>query len=188
LQFKFILGKMNPFELIIKKMIDLGFYDFLFPFIIASAIFYALLKKSKVMGESVVINATLALSIALLIFGFPILAGLSLATPLSSFFTQATTWILIFFIAVLMASFFYPDITKVLLEQFTRRTALFVMIAIGIALFITSGLVTTFTFGLAGPPKPGAPPTPPLDVILIASSLIIFIVVILVAAALLRGE
>jgi hypothetical protein len=179
---------MNPFELVINKMISLGFYDFLFPFIITSAIFYALLRKSKVFGESIFINAVIALSIALLIFGFPVIAGISLASPLSTFFAQATVWILILFIGVLLASFFYPDLTKVLLETFRRRTTLMMMITIGIVLFITSGLLSVFTFGFGAPPKPGAPPGPPVDVIAIAVALSIFIVLLIVASTITRVE
>lgn len=177
---------MNIFEIVVRKMIDLGFYDFLFPFIISSALFYAMLRKSKIMGESAVVNGVLALCIALLIFGFPVLAGLSLATPLSTFFVQSTVWILMIFIGILMASFFYPDLPKMLLERFKRRTTLYIMIAVGISLFISSGLVTTYTHALFAPPKPGAPPAPPVDVILISASIVIFIILILIAAAMVR--
>jgi hypothetical protein len=177
---------MNPFEMIVNKLIALGFYDFLFPFIITSAIFYALLRKSKVFGESAFINAAISLSIALLIFGFPVIAGISLATPLSTFFTQATVWILIIAIGFLLASFFYPDLTKVLLETFKRRTTLMMMLAIGITLFITSGLLSVFTSGLFAP-RAGAP-SPPLDIILIAAGLIIFVVLIIIATAITRVD
>jgi hypothetical protein len=177
---------MNPFEMIVNKLIALGFYDFLFPFIITSAIFYALLRKSKVFGESAFINAAISLSIALLIFGFPVIAGISLATPLSTFFTQATVWILIIAIGFLLASFFYPDLTKVLLETFKRRTTLMMMLAIGITLFITSGLLSVFTSGLYAP-RAGAP-APPLDIILIAAGLIIFVVLIIIATAITRVD
>jgi hypothetical protein len=177
---------MNPFETIINKMISLGFYNYLFPFIITSAIFYALLKKSKVFGESIFINAIISLSIALLIFGYPVIAGISLATPLSTFFTQATVWILVFAIGILLASFFYPDLTKVLLETFKRRSTLMIMLAIGITLFITSGLLSVFTSGLYAS-RPGAL-GPPLDIILIATGLIIFVVLIIIATAITRVD
>jgi quinol-cytochrome oxidoreductase complex cytochrome b subunit len=178
---------MNPFEIVINKMISLGFYTYLFPFIITVAIFYALLKKSKVFGESIVINAVVALSIALLVFGFPVIAGVSLASPLSIFFTQATVWILIFVIGILLASFFYPELTKMLLETFKRRTVLMLMLVIGVVLFITSGLLSVFTYGLAPKPGAGGAPGTPLDVIYITVALMIFIVLIIVAAYVMRG-
>jgi hypothetical protein len=173
----------NVFEIIAQKLIDLGVYDFLFPFIITSAIFYGLLKKTKILGESVTINGVLALSIAFLIFGFPKLIGVTLASPFSRFFTGVTVWILIIGTGVLLAGFFYPDLLKFLAEAFTRRTALIVMIVIGISLFITSGFITVFTGGWT-PTAPGAPgPGISTDVIILAAAIIIFIVLLIIAGA-----
>lgn len=174
----------TPFELVVRKMIDLGFYDFVFPFIITSAIFYALLKRSRFLGESVATNAVIALSIAFLIFGFPVIVGFSLATPLSTFFTQATVWILIFIIGMVMASIFYPDFLKLLAETFTKRTTVYEMIAIAVALMITSGLVGVFTQAFA--PAPGVLAAP-RDVIIIIAGIIIFVILILIAASIFRG-
>jgi len=176
---------VNPFEIIAQRLIDLGFYDFLFPFIITSAIFYGLLKKTKVLGESVTLNGALALSIAFLIFGFPrLFLGVSLASPFSRFFTQATVWILIFGVGILLASFFYPDITKFLVEQFTRRTVLMVMIVIGISLLITSGFISVFTGVWGGEGGLGGGVSS--DIIIIATALIIFIILIIIAGAIAR--
>ncbi len=176
----------NPFEIVIQKLISLGFYDFLFPFIITAAIFYALLRKTKVLGESPAVNAALALSVAFLIFGYPVIVGFALGSSLSVFFTQGTVFILILLMGFLVASFFYPDLGKFLSEAFTRRTTLMAMVALAIALFVTSGLVNVFTFG-AGQPQPGSPPSAPVDVITISSAIIIFVVLIIIAAATMRG-
>lgn len=181
----------DPFTLVVEQMIKLGFYNFVFPFMITAALFYALFRKSKILGESVVINGVVALSIAFLIFGYPVIAGISLATPLATFFTQATVWILILVIGMVFASIFYPDLGKMLLDQFTKRTTLYQMLALAVALFITSGLVVTLIQGASGPPaKPGEvkPPAPPADVVLIASALIIFLVLLMIAASIFRGE
>lgn len=179
---------VDPFTLVIQQLDQLGFYNFVFPFMITAALFYALFRKSKLLGESAVINAVVSLSIAFLILGYPVLAGISLGTQLATFFTQATVWILILVVGVVLASVFYPDISKMLLEQFTKRTTLYEMIAIAVALFVTSGLVIVFTQGLTARPEPGAPPGPPTDVILIASALIIFLVLLLIAASIFRSE
>lgn len=161
-------------------MIELGFYDFLFPFIITAALLFALLRKSKVLGESVQLNGVVALSIAFLVFGFPVLAGISLATPLATFFTQATVWVLIGVVGLLLASFFYPDLMGFLSKMMTSRSLLSAMLALAIALMVTSGLVTVFTGGLQE--KPGGPPSPPVDVLIVSSAVIIFVVIILVAS------
>ena len=181
---------VSPFEMIVKKMIELGFYDFLFPFLITSAIFYALLKKSKIISESQVVNATLALSISFLIFGFPILANISLATPFSAFFVQTTVFILLFMVGMLIASMFYPDLGKFLTEYFIERKSrtIWVLIALGIAIFVMSGMIGVITGPLITPPKPGMPPGPPADIVVVAGALIIFTIVLLIAASVLRVE
>jgi hypothetical protein len=177
----------NPFQMFVQRLIDLGFYDFVFPFIITSALLYALLRKTKIFGESVAVNAVVALSIGFMIFGFPVLAGLTLATNWSIFFTQATVFLLIFFVALLLSSLFYPDLMKMLAEQFTRRTTLYQMIALAVALLVTSGLVVVFTNALA--PKPGKEGGvgPPADVVLMIAAIIIFIVLVIIASAIARG-
>lgn len=178
----------TPFEVVVSKLISLGFYDFFFPFIIITVIIYALLRKSKVLGESNVINAVVALSIGLLVLGFPVITGVAFGGQLSTFFVQSTVWILILVVAVITASAFYPDIMKVLLEQFKSRNFLYYMLALGVGIFVTSGLLTVFI-------SPGNPvvtgkepevPGPPSDIVIIVAALIIFMVLILIAASVFR--
>jgi len=178
---------VSPFEIVIEKMIELGFYSYVFPFLISSAIFYALFRKSKILGDSVVINAVIALSIAFMVLGFPVLVGFTLESQLSLFFTQATVFILIFVIGIIIASVFYPDLPKLLTEQFTRRTTIYQMIALGIGLFVTSGLVIVFTQGIAPQPD-STTPAASGDLVLIISGIVIFIILIMIAASTLRSE
>ncbi len=176
----------TPFDAVVQTMINLGFYNFIFPFIITAAILYALLRKSKVLGESVVINAVLALSVAFMIFGYPVIVGVSLATPLATFFTQATVFIIIVFVGFMLASLFYPNLGTFLTERIKSRSILFLMVVLAIALFVTSGLITVFVGNLGKPAAPGSAPTTPTDVILIAAGLIIFIVLLIVATGIAR--
>ncbi len=178
----------NVFDALVKQLISLGFYDFLFPFIITAAIFYGLLRKSKILSDSPLINGVIALSIAFMVFGFPTISGISLSTPLSTFFTQATVWVLIFLIGFILASFFYPELSKMLLEQFTRRSTLMIMISIGITLFVVSGLLSAIFIPPSKPPAPGTPASTPTDVIIITAGVIIFIVLIIIAAAIARSR
>lgn len=176
------------FEVVIQKMIELGFYNYLFPFLITSVIMYALFRKSRVISDSAAINGVVALSIGLLVFGFPVLVGVTFGTELSTFFTQATVWILILVMAGIIAAVFYPDLFKMLEEQMTKsKTFLFVMLAVAIAIFVTSGLFNVFT-------QPGNPlvtgkesqqPGPPTDVVIMIAALIIFMVMIIIAALIL---
>lgn len=179
---------VSPFETLIKNLVNLGFYNFVLPFIISSIIFYAILKKSKILGESNVLNATLSIALAFMIFGFPVLTGMGLAVPLTTFFTQATIFILIFAMGILMASFFYPNLQEFLVREFKRRTTLWALVALAIALFVTSGLVSVIWATFLMPPEPGAPPAAPRDVFIIAGGIIIFIVLIMIAAATVRRE
>lgn len=172
----------NIFEPIVKNLLEIGFYDILI-FIIVAAIFYGFLKKSKVIGESVVINAVLSLSVAFLVFGYRWITGLALTSSLSMFFTQATVILLFFLFGFIGASMFYPDMTKWLTKVFEHRTTLGILIALGIVLMVTSGLIATFwTF----PQKPGTPATP-VDITIVGAGLIIFVVLIIVAASVVRG-
>ncbi len=174
------------FDPLVKWMIEQGFYSFLFPWIITSAVFYGLLRKSKIFGESPALNGIVSISIAFLIIGFPFLSRFNLILPMSTFFTQATVFLLILVIGFMFASLFYPDLPKFLLEKFTRRTTLGILIVLGITLFITSGLVGVFTYGIGKPAEPGAPSLP-TDVIILASGIIIFIVLIIIAGSIVMG-
>ena len=184
------MADSTPFGIAVQKLVDLGFYDFFFPFLITSAIIYALLRKSKVLGESNVINGVVALSIGLLVFGFPVLTGLTFGTELSTFFVQGTVWILILVAAVVIAGVFYPDIWKVAGEQFKSRNFLFYMLAIAIGIFVTSGLVSVFV-NIGNPALTGKEPEvpgPPSDIVIIIAALIIFMLLIVIAASVFRAS
>jgi hypothetical protein len=175
----------TPFEAVVQKLVSLGFYDFFFPFLITSAILFALLRKSKVLGESNVMNGVVAISVGMLIFGFPVLTGVTYGTELSVFFVQVTIFVLILVGAVIMASVFYPDIMKVAFEQFKSRSFLYYMLAIGIGIFVISGLVGTF-INIGNPAITGEEPEvpgPPNDIVIIIAALIIFMILIIIAAS-----
>lgn len=143
------------FTPIIKKVLDLGFGN-LFIFIFTLAVVYAIFRKAKFLGESEVVNGILSFIIAFAVaFWFPLLTGVSLLTSITLLFTQAMGILLFLIIAFLFASFFYPDLPKMLAEQFTRRTVLYEFIAVAIALFVTSALATTLFVSLKIPGKSG---------------------------------
>ncbi|MEM7825389.1 MAG: hypothetical protein QW412_00840 [Candidatus Aenigmatarchaeota archaeon] len=176
---------VDLFTQIVEQLDKLGFFNFFIPWLVTLAIMYAILQKSKVLGESTLINGVVALSIAFMVFAFPVLSGFSLATPLSLLFTQTTSILLFFFVGFLFASLFYPNLTQFLVQQFTRRTTLFAMIGLGIALFITSGLVGTFWSSASKPPEPGKAGLPQ-DVIYLTVGIILFVVVLMIASSLAR--
>lgn len=176
----------DVFQPFIQKLVDLGFYSFFFPWIVTTAIMYGLLKKAKVFGDSATMNGTVALSVAFLVIGFPVLFGnpTVFALPMATFFTQATVVILLLSVGFIMASFFYPNLTGYLTGVMKHRSILGAMIAIGLGLLITSGLIQILISGYGKPSKTG----PPLDVITIISGIIIFVVVIIIATVVVRSE
>lgn len=174
------------FRAFIQQLIDSGFYNFFFPWLLAAAVFFALLKKSQVFGDSPALNLTIAGVIAFLVIGFVNVTTFAFTTPLSTFFAQGLTILLFVIFGIIGASLFYPNITEVFLKEFTRRTTLYIMLGFGIVLFVTSGLLTSFFAGLTTPPKPGEVRVP-TDVLIIATGLIIFIIILLVAAGVARG-
>jgi len=171
------------FEPIVSKLLSMGIINAMLLFLFA-AIIYAVLTKSKLFGESAVINGVIAFIASFLIFIFPFITGVSLVNPLSIFFTQSMVILIFMMFAFLAASLFYPNLPKFLAEQFTHRSTLMVMIGLAIGLFILSGLVTTFLAAFSGPNiQKGTGPQLPTDVLIIAAGLIIFIIVLLVASS-----
>lgn len=173
------------FEPFIRTFFENGFGDVIV-FIFTSAIFYAIISKSKIFGESTLIAGIISLISAFLIsFWIPVFTGFSFISSLSAFFTQATAILLFIIIGFLAASFFYPDMPKMLADQFTKRSTLYTMLALAIALFVTSGLVSSF-WSVFPPSAPGTPVLP-TDVIVVAAGLIIFVTVLLIGANIASG-
>jgi len=179
------------FQQLIQKMIDFGFYNFLFPFIISLALFYGLLKKSAIFGNSFLINAVVAVSLAFMIAGFPVIFGQPsfFALPLSTFFAQGTVILLIFVLAFIGASFFYPDMTKWLMDVFKHRTMMTILIVIAFGLLFTSGLIQVLFVGLNPPASTTGSQQggkTPFDIIVIVAGMIIFVILIIVASSIAR--
>src|SRR4030043_36624 len=98
------------FEEAISALVELGFYKFFLPFIIISAIIFALLRRTQILGESPLISGIVSISIAFFIFALPVLGGLDLVKPLSSFFGQISVIILIITFGLLISGLFIPDL------------------------------------------------------------------------------
>jgi len=132
----------NPFQIVAEKLGELGVYDFLLPWLITSAIIWALLKKSNLFGEdAVVINSILSISISFFIWGFIIFTGdTSIGSSLSKFFTQMTFLAIGFTLMLIIGSIFFPDFTNSLKEKIPMNSMIWVVVVIGVILLIGSGL------------------------------------------------
>ncbi|MBL7169399.1 MAG: hypothetical protein ISS48_00065 [Candidatus Aenigmarchaeota archaeon] len=133
---------VNPFQRVAEKLGELGFYDFLLPWLITSAILWGLLSKSKLFGENaVVINSVLSISISFFIWGFIIFTGSDIGVGLSKFFTQMTFIAIGFAVILIIGSLFFPgDFSKILMEKRAAETLFWIIVIIGIVVLIGSGL------------------------------------------------
>jgi membrane protease YdiL (CAAX protease family) len=91
-------------------------------------------------------------------------------------------------IGILLASLFFPEIGKFLTAQFVERRSRFfwVLITLGIVIFLASGTLSVIFGPLFKPPEPGAY-LMPIDVLVVASAVIIFVIMLLIATLAVRG-
>ena len=149
-------------------------------FVFIFTIFYAMLRKSKMLGESALMNGAASFIVAFMVTWFSV-SFMSLTEPLSVFFAQGTALLMFVIFGIVAASLFYPDLPKVL-GEFRSRSMLWIMIIFGILLFVTSGLISVFWAQAQQPPKPGEI-RPATDVIVVSAAILIFAVVLTVASA-----
>jgi hypothetical protein len=166
----------NPFLDMIQSFRSSGVFD-IFLFILFSIVFYAILMKSKVLGSNVGLNGTVAIIIAFLLSIYSTFTGFSLIEPLSRFFTQASMIGLVFVVAFIIASVFYPDLPKMLAEHFKGPTILYIMIPLALALLITSRSIWVLWAGFKTTPGTSS------DIMILVVGLIIFVVILLIATA-----
>ena len=108
----------NIFQIAVERLVDLGVYNFLLPFVLFATVLYAVLRKTKILGESTVINGIMSITVALFIFGMPVIIGTSITAGLTAFLTQAAIIIVVIMVGMLIASFFYPNIIEKLPDIF----------------------------------------------------------------------
>jgi|FaiFalDrversion2_1042247.scaffolds.fasta_scaffold03747_1 hypothetical protein len=178
---------VSPIESVIKNFLSLGVYDvILFAFI--SALFYGVLRKSKILGDSAVLNGIVAIGVAFLFLGYPIITGApSLLANIVTFFTQVSIIAIIFLISFLIASFFYPNLTEMLTKTFTHRTTLFALVALGFILFLISGVAEILWQPMLKPPSPSSTNIPK-NITLFIAGISVFIFMLIIAASVVRGE
>lgn len=170
---------VNVFETVISQMLELGFYNLII-FVLALAIFYAVLKRAKIFGESPVVIGIISFAISFLVFGYPVIIGFSLVTPLVSMFTQTTVFLMVFVVAFLIASFFYPDLPNFLVSNFKSRSMISTAIAIGVAIAILSGAASVlWTTPKSNIGMPGAP----TQLVIMAFTVVVMIILLIVASA-----
>ena len=129
------------FTSVIQKLQEIGAFNFLFPYILTSAIFYGLLRKSKIFGEpetNVAVNGVVSLVAAFMVLAYPILSGVSIEGLLPPFFMQGLVVLLVFMIVLMiMGMFLPPNLPKVLSEGLLQgNKALAILLIAGILGFL----------------------------------------------------
>lgn len=151
----------SPFETVILNMRDTGMFQFMLPFMLSSAIFYGLLRKSQIFGEpsrSVTINAVIALVASFMVWAAPILLGIDIETHLASFFVQGISVTLIVMVGLMITGMFAPpNLPDHFKKVFEKHPTVWMAILIGgilagVILAISSGLMTIYfpELGLGG--------------------------------------
>ena len=144
---------VSPLENVIIKLNQLGFFGFL-PFLLTAAIFYGLLRRSKVFGEpekNVTINGTIAIVAAFMVWAYPILTGTSVEEYqklYSSFFFRGTIASLIFIFGTIIASMILPESFVEKSETIKKHVSLILLVIILIvAIFLSGEISSVFGFG-----------------------------------------
>ena len=159
---------VDVFTIVIKKLQEMGAFNFLFPFMLTTAIFYGLLRKSKLfsvtkkeykrdkggkqiteeveVGSSV--NAIIALVAGFMVWAYPILSGVNIEQQLSMFFMQGTIATLVLIVVLMLTGMFLPpDLPKQLQDLFFKNNKLgvgailIIAAVVGIIILVTSGLL-----------------------------------------------
>ncbi|OYT42712.1 MAG: hypothetical protein B6U78_00300 [Candidatus Aenigmarchaeota archaeon ex4484_224] len=168
---------VNYIEYAIRELLSYGFYDLLV-FILGTAFIYVLLKKFDI-TKSRIIDGIISLSVGFSLLAYKVLYGLSIVTPLTGFFMQIFVFGLIFFFGSLLASIFYPDLMKLLAETMKSRRTLFALVALVLAIAISSSLISVFWTAPLGAPGLGPDPT---TVSIIVASIIVIIILMAISA------
>ncbi|MBI2542839.1 MAG: hypothetical protein HYW24_01510 [Candidatus Aenigmarchaeota archaeon] len=103
---------VNVFQIVAEKLVELGFYNFFLPFVLFSTVLYAMLRQTKVLGDSPTILGIVAISVGLFVFGLPVIIGVGVAPELTGFFGQMSVILIVFVFGLLIASFFYPNLME----------------------------------------------------------------------------
>ena len=135
---------VSSLELVLINLKNMGFFAFL-PFLLTAAVFYGLLRRSKLFGEpekNVVVNAVIAITAAFLVWAYPIISGTSVEEYqqfFSTFFLKGSVATLTILIGLIIFSMFFPEgISATLGEKIKGKFAMGIII---LSLLIATGIL-----------------------------------------------
>jgi magnesium-transporting ATPase (P-type) len=145
----------SAIETLLINLEKMGFFAFL-PFLLTAAVFYGLLRRSKLFGDpekNVGVNATVSLVAAFMVWGYPIITGTSIQEYqqfFSSFFLKGTIATLTVIVGLLIVGMFLPEegITKTIGEKLGGKFGIGIIVLgllIGVGVLLSSGI--SYLFG-----------------------------------------
>ena len=143
--------KADIFSDAITRLAQLGFFNFFLPFLLTLAVFFGLLRKSKIFGEpeqNVAVNGVVAIVAAFMVRAYPVLAGIppsQVAEQWSTFIFESTVVFMGILVSLLIVGMFLPpDLPSKLSERMGPRSFGIILtsgILIGGGLVLASGLL-----------------------------------------------
>jgi hypothetical protein len=152
---------MDPFAMTVLKLKDMGFFHLLL-YILSSAVFYGLLRKTQIFGpaeRNIAVNATVSFVAAFMVLAVPILRGVDIVGQFEMFFVQSLIAILIMMVGVMLAGMvFPPDLPGHLAKVFGKGGFWSIIlvggIIVGFIILVTSGMTNIFfPVGIPGMPE-----------------------------------
>jgi len=149
----------SPFEMVILRMWDLGVFHLLL-YMLTAAVFYGLLRKSKIFGEpkeNAAVNAVVALVASLMVWAYPVIVGVDIVEQFIVFFTQGLIAMMVIVVGLLTMSMFFPKglaegLKGIGLGKKFYGGLLVVILLIVFGILISSGLGSIFfPGGITGP-------------------------------------
>jgi len=101
----------DVFTPVILKLQEIGAFNFLFPFMLVSAVTYGLLRKSQIFGppdENMAVNGVVALMISFMVWSIPITMGINMEEQLGSFLMHGFTVTMVLLVAIMLMGMFAP--------------------------------------------------------------------------------
>lgn len=121
---------MNPFEILIANLNALGFFGFLLPWIFVFAVVFALLLKTKALGDNTRIIGVISLVVAFFVIGY---GGPAMAMFFVNLFGIAALVLAGILVVVLFVAMTGADVGKLASNNVIIAT----VVGIGIILFVT---------------------------------------------------
>ena len=118
----------NPFEIMVMNLRELGFFGFLFPWVLMFSLTFGLLLKSKALGEDKRVMGVVSMVVAFFVIGF---GGPALGNFLTNVFGLSTIVLAGILITILFVAMSGYDVTKFA----DNKMIAIIGIAIGLVIF-----------------------------------------------------